>query len=718
MAQIRVVRKMIKVRLAKADFKESDHPRAADGKFGSGSGSSDSGAKDAPAPKAERAPEGKPESTKEHKIPAAGAPLPTDKIAETPKGKRITPVVEMGMALTAATRASAFDGKPVYVAKKEDGTPYATRTRPEAGDYSRVTATYSADTGYSVTVDRYSGEKAAVADFGDWKARDKDLGHDEDTHQRLVDTVRSETFNVEPYGESGGKPQYRATAEGMPGEFRIIEEDSKHFKNGKKFTAGYFENGQRIGETNIGDSPVKAVQSLAMFSGGEIAPKGENKPKSSTLVSSMGAETAPQPKPEAAAEPKQNVDAPKNKTIPKSKEEWDSTDSATKEELVSDAMNRFNSVKNNRYEDRKKWSEAYNSLPVGTLVIAGVGEDEGIGVIERKVTQLSQGSKPFYENYVRFERRAGKAVPAHPSAIEPLDPSLSWRVKPQPATPPAPQQPPQPATAAGAKEPWEMSGKEWGTAREGTKTAGIAGQAYKPGASGAAMIEHLTGGVHNDAKKIIAEHAAAVKQGIPSPHPIEHVQAAAAQLQRPVTHKDVIQNALKQGKSVPSEVLAEYPDLAPQPPAAEQGQGTKPEEAEGPKGPVIRPGKPIPAPTATGGKVRQIGGNKYDTAEVVNNALIEAQKKEDAGQLDLKTSESMLRSYGHKNPTPELIHELARQNMIQKEIDAAVPGANTGGQVGKWKFDSAQTIHDNFNSYLERRIQGQKARWTQKTKKY
>jgi hypothetical protein len=165
MVQIRVVRKMIKVRLAKADWEEDKHPRAADGKFGSGSGSgsSDSGAKDAPAPKAEAAPEGKPDSTKEHKIPAAGAPLPTDKIAETPKGKRITPAIEMGMALTAATRASAFDGKPVYVVKKEDGTPYATRTRPETGAYSRVSATYSADAGYSVTVDRYSGENAAEA---------------------------------------------------------------------------------------------------------------------------------------------------------------------------------------------------------------------------------------------------------------------------------------------------------------------------------------------------------------------------------------------------------------------------------------------------------------------------------------------------------------------------------------------------------------------------
>jgi hypothetical protein len=128
--------------LAKGEFKEEDHPRAEDGKFGAKTGGGVT----------HHAKTG----TQTHKIPSAGAlqAKPTEFITEPPKGK-VKPEIEKGLALTAALRASAFDGKPKYIFANKDGALRVSREKPTEGKYSEVNATYSEKDGYSVTVDNY-----------------------------------------------------------------------------------------------------------------------------------------------------------------------------------------------------------------------------------------------------------------------------------------------------------------------------------------------------------------------------------------------------------------------------------------------------------------------------------------------------------------------------------------------------------------------------------
>jgi hypothetical protein len=155
---------MIKVKLTKVEFKEEDHPRAKDGKFGSGGGA---------VPKAEKKPEaakpaqGKHEltSSNTHKIPISPkTPRPSEFIP-APPAIDVPPQVEKGMAVTAAARASAFDGQPKYIARNLAGKLRVSRDKPESGEYAKVTATFSEKDGYSITVENYSvkaGEPAQV----------------------------------------------------------------------------------------------------------------------------------------------------------------------------------------------------------------------------------------------------------------------------------------------------------------------------------------------------------------------------------------------------------------------------------------------------------------------------------------------------------------------------------------------------------------------------
>jgi hypothetical protein len=156
---------MIKVKLAKAEFKEEDHPRAKDGKFGSGGG----GKKEAaPKEKQEAKPApGKHEltSSNTHKIPISPkTPRPSEFIP-APPAIDVPPQVEKGMAVTAAARAAAFDGQPKYIARNPAGKLRVSRDKPESGEYAKVTATFSEKDGYSITVENYSvkaGEPAQV----------------------------------------------------------------------------------------------------------------------------------------------------------------------------------------------------------------------------------------------------------------------------------------------------------------------------------------------------------------------------------------------------------------------------------------------------------------------------------------------------------------------------------------------------------------------------
>jgi hypothetical protein len=114
------------------------------------------------------------------------------------------------------------------------------------------------------------------------------------------------------------------------------------------------------------------------------------------------------------------------------------------------------------------------------------------------------------------------------------------------------------------------------------------------------------------------------------------------------------------------------------------------------------------AANATGGKVRQIGGHNFNTADVVNRAL-------STGTPDLEGARTALRGMGHKSPPEAMVKDYARQKLVLQNI-SDITHSNARDQIGKWDFSNASTIHRSFNSYLERRIQGQHARWTARTK--
>ena len=120
-----------------------------------------------------------------------------------------------------------------------------------------------------------------------------------------------------------------------------------------------------------------------------------------------------------------------------------------------------------------------------------------------------------------------------------------------------------PASGAG-KQPWEMTRSEWDAEREAIRpntaqsrfTRASASQAT----SNAKRLETLLYGV-NDAAK--AEIAAAQDEG--KKIAPDRLAALMDQINTPVGHRRVIEKALAEGKPVPGDVLADYPDLSPRP---------------------------------------------------------------------------------------------------------------------------------------------------------
>ena len=112
---------------------------------------------------------------------------------------------------------------------------------------------------------------------------------------------------------------------------------------------------------------------------------------------------------------------------------------------------------------------------------------------------------------------------------------------------------------------------------------------------------------------------------------------------------------------------------------------------------------------ATNGSKRQVRNQQIDTAEIVNQAI---EMINESG-IDLDAARDSLRMMGHTAPADEMIKNYATQTAVLAAIEK-LTGANATGQLGKWDFSSAQTIHDSFNSYLSRRVQGQRAEYTRK----
>lgn len=104
---------------------------------------------------------------------------------------------------------------------------------------------------------------------------------------------------------------------------------------------------------------------------------------------------------------------------------------------------------------------------------------------------------------------------------------------------------------------------------------------------------------------------------------------------------------------------------------------------------------------------RQINGKKYDVAELVNSAIEKASSK----SLNLEIARRGLMYLGHEKPDDELVIQYARETAILDAL-ARATGANFGNQIGKIDFSDTEKAIASVEKYLNRRIQGQRARWT------
>lgn len=112
---------------------------------------------------------------------------------------------------------------------------------------------------------------------------------------------------------------------------------------------------------------------------------------------------------------------------------------------------------------------------------------------------------------------------------------------------------------------------------------------------------------------------------------------------------------------------------------------------------------------AVNGVNRQVANRQINTAAVVNEAISRAN-----GQaLDLDGARVALQRLGHSAPSAEQVETYAYQVAVLTALQT-LTGANATAQIGKWDFRSAQSVHDAFNSYLSRRVQGQRSRWNRR----
>ena len=103
---------------------------------------------------------------------------------------------------------------------------------------------------------------------------------------------------------------------------------------------------------------------------------------------------------------------------------------------------------------------------------------------------------------------------------------------------------------------------------------------------------------------------------------------------------------------------------------------------------------------------RQIRGEKYNVAELVDEAIAAV----DSTNLDLEAAREALARLGHQNPADALVIRYARESAIL-DILARTTGAQFAGQIGKINFSDREQAIRGVNSYLNRRIHGQRARW-------
>lgn len=100
---------------------------------------------------------------------------------------------------------------------------------------------------------------------------------------------------------------------------------------------------------------------------------------------------------------------------------------------------------------------------------------------------------------------------------------------------------------------------------------------------------------------------------------------------------------------------------------------------------------------------RTIRGEKYDVAQLVNDAMA-------AAKPDTAAAAAALQRMGHATPAPELVSRYARDHAILAELQR-MTGAAFSGQIGKIGFDNLDSAISQVNSYLNRRNAGHRSQW-------
>jgi hypothetical protein len=122
----------------------------------------------------------------------------------------------------------------------------------------------------------------------------------------------------------------------------------------------------------------------------------------------------------------------------------------------------------------------------------------------------------------------------------------------------------------------------------------------------------------------------------------------------------------------------------------------------------------VPKGIAQSGKDRIVYGNKTNTADVINSSLDSAREAEQNGKLNLDSARQKLIALGNGNPTDAQIKDYAIQAHVLNNIGQQTQNGFIENQIGRWNFQDAQSVHDSYNNYLDRRISGQHQRYSQR----
>ena len=106
-------------------------------------------------------------------------------------------------------------------------------------------------------------------------------------------------------------------------------------------------------------------------------------------------------------------------------------------------------------------------------------------------------------------------------------------------------------------------------------------------------------------------------------------------------------------------------------------------------------------------KTRQIRGEQYDVEQLVDCAIAQV----DATTIDTAAATAKLQLLGHQNPSDALVANYARESAILSVLSGKT-GANFDRQIGKIDFSTRESAINGVQSYLWRRVHGQRANWS------